>query len=109
MPDKLKDFESELRKLLTDLVGIPVLLFWGFLSLLPLGWLFSGDVATLRYWINVFFLATGLWGVLVAYFGARSVMWSEARAHGGAPSRVFVVIYAAIWSVLYLAFFVTNR
>jgi hypothetical protein len=109
MSTKLQDFDRELRKLLVDLIGIPVMVLWGFLSLLPLGWIFSGDFASMRYWINAFFLATGLWGLLVLYFGARALMWSEARAQARAPSRFGVVIYAAIWSVLYFAFFISTR
>jgi hypothetical protein len=109
MASKLQNFESELRKLLVDLVGVPVLIFWGMLSLMPLGLLFTGDVATLRYWINAFFLATGLWGVVVMYFGAKTLMWPNARAESESPTRVVVVAYAAIWSVLYLAFYLSGR
>jgi hypothetical protein len=109
MSDQLQNFENDVRKLIIDLIGIPVVLFWGGLSLMPLGMVFSGDVSTLRYWINVFFLASGLWGILAAYFGARLLMWSEARVNSGQPSRVVVVAFAGVWCVLYLAFFFSSR
>jgi hypothetical protein len=109
MSDRLQNFENDVRKLLIDLIGIPVILFWGGLSLMPLGMLFSGDVTTLRYWINVFFLGTGLWGVLAVYLFARLLMWSEVRGTFDQPSRVVAVAFAGVWCVLYLAFYFSNR
>jgi hypothetical protein len=109
MSDRLQSFENDVRKLMVDLIGIPVILFWGGLSLMPLGMLFSGDVATLRYWINVFFLGSGLWGVLVLYFGARLLMWSEASATIEQPARIVIASFAGVWCVLYLAFFFSSR
>jgi hypothetical protein len=109
MSDRLQNFESDVRKLMVDLIGIPVILFWGGLSLMPLGMVFSGDVATLRYWINVFFLGSGLWGVLALYFGARLLMWSEARATVEQPARIVIASFAGVWCVLYLAFFFSSR
>ncbi len=94
---------------MVDLIGIPVIIFWGGLSLVPLGHLFTGDVSTLRYWINVFFLGTGLWGALVMYCGAKALMWSEARAASGMPSRVAIVAFAGVWCVLYFAFYFSSR
>ena len=109
MSGRLQNFESDFRKLLIDLIGIPVILFWGGLSLMPLGLLFSGDVSTLRYWINLFFLGSGLWGILLIYLGARLLMWSEAREKIDRPKRITVVSFAGIWCVLYLAFFFSSR
>jgi hypothetical protein len=109
MPDRFKDFEADIRGLLVDLIGIPLLIFWGGLSLLPFGMLFTGDAAALRYWINVFFLLSGFWGTLTAYFGARLLMWTEARAAAELPKRVIIMSFAGIWSVLYLAFFFSSR
>jgi hypothetical protein len=109
MTDRLQDFETDVRRLLIDLIGIPVLVFWGGLSLVPFGMLFTGDIATLRYWINVFFLLSGFWGALAAYFGARLLMWTEARTAAELPKRVIIMSFAGIWSVLYLAFFFSSR
>jgi hypothetical protein len=109
MSDKLQNFENDVRKLLIDLVGIPVFLFWGGLSLMPLGMLLTGEITTLRYWINVFFLGTGLWGVLAGYLLARVLMWSEVRGTIDQPSRIMVVAFAGVWCVLYLAFSFSSR
>jgi hypothetical protein len=109
MSERLQNFESDVRKLMIDLIGIPVILFWGGLSLMPLGLLLSGDVTTLRYWINVFFLGSGLWGLLIVYFGSRLLMWSGARATLGQPSRIVIASFAGVWCVLYLAFFFSSR
>ncbi len=109
MPDRIQNLETDVKRLSIDLIGIPVLVFWGGLSLVPFGMLFTGDLATLRYWINIFFLVSGLWGALTAYFGSRLLMWTESRAAARLPKRVIIMSYASIWSVLYLAFFFSTR
>ena len=109
MPERLENFESDTRRLLSDLIGLPVILFWSGLSLMPLGLLFSGDFSTLRYWINLLFLGSGLWGIIALYFGARLLMWSDARETIGRPTRIVVASFAGAWCVLYLAFFFSSR
>jgi hypothetical protein len=109
MSDRPQDFEDAARKLTVDFIGIPVLIFWGGLSFSPLVMLFSGDVTTLRYWINAFFLLSGFGGILVVYFGAKLLMWKEARGAFEPPNRIVAMSYAGVWCVLYIAFFFSSR
>jgi hypothetical protein len=107
--NKIEDFRRDARSFFSGLVAVPIICFWAFLSLLPIGGIFSGSPATLGFWINAFFFASGLFGAVAGYYLLRTLMWPKGRASIEAPSRVLIACYAVLWSVLYLAFRLSMR
>jgi hypothetical protein len=95
---------AEVRRTVTDFIAIPVLIFWALLSFGPFGGLMQGG-GPFRVTLNLFFLATGLWGVLLGVLIIKGLMWSHYRnmAMSGF-NRTMLAVYGGVWSVLYLVF-----
>jgi hypothetical protein len=109
MSDQPSNIKFDFPKLAIDLIAIPVLSLWAFLSILPVGGIFTGDPATLRFWLNMFFLATGVWGGFCLFFGIKLLMRSDARASFKLPSRPILTAFALVWCTFYIVFFVSSR
>jgi hypothetical protein len=109
MEPKSRLSQEEIRGTLVDLAAIPILLFWALLSLGPVAGLMQGGEA-LRMALNVFFFATGLYGVLSGAVLLKALMWSHRRFESGLGlKRVWLAGYGAVWCILYLVFVMTPR
>jgi hypothetical protein len=101
--------QDRIRSTLFDLAAVPILSFWALLSLGPIAGLMQGGGA-LRMALNLFFLATGLYGVLGGAIVFKALTWSHLRFQSGLGlKRIWLAGYGAVWSILYLVFIMTPR
>ncbi len=109
-PDHADISRSEaMRKTLADMVIVPLVLAWFVFSNGPLVSLATGGLAPMRLGFNVFFLATGFWGLLGGFFVIRGLMWKGTSPKSSGINRNYLGAYAGVWCVLYFVFIYMPR
>jgi hypothetical protein len=102
-PSKLDS--AAVRKTITDVVAVPVILFFGLMSLGPLAGVFIPGGDALRIGINIAFLLTSLYGVITGALIVKALMWSDLRVRSGLGlDRLKLAVYGGVWTVIYLIY-----
>jgi hypothetical protein len=105
MENQSKLDPAAVRKTIIDVVAIPVILFFGLMSLGPLAGVFMQGGDVLRIGINIAFLLTSLYGIVTGALVVKALMWSDLRVQGGLGfDRLKLAVYGGVWTVIYLIY-----
>ena len=104
-------FKTEVPRLLGWIVCFPFLVFWPFLSVLPVFTLLAGPTSALQGALNVLLLATGFWPVAIVLLGSK-LLWSAMGGAGRRPNGLTGLVLggvATVWTIMYLIVALASR